>query len=104
MVDVSNRLYREAAVLAFLAMITIPVRTADSVPDFSGRWGRNAFNFEPLPNVPRPLTNLKRRANGAGDPTQLVVIASRPLCRYPFYPRYNGSGDANLASGFTCSP
>jgi hypothetical protein len=26
----------------------------------------------------------------------------RPLCRYPQYPAYNGSGDPNAASSFTC--
>jgi len=26
----------------------------------------------------------------------------RPLCRYPRYPAYNGSGDPNAASSFTC--
>ena len=27
---------------------------------------------------------------------------TRPLCDYPKWPRYNGSGDPNLASSFTC--
>jgi hypothetical protein len=26
----------------------------------------------------------------------------RPLCVYPAWPRYNGSGDVNAASSFTC--
>ena len=26
----------------------------------------------------------------------------RPLCVYPAWPRYNGSGDVNIASSFTC--
>ena len=30
------------------------------------------------------------------------TISSRPMCRYPFYPRYIGKGDPNLASSFTC--
>jgi feruloyl esterase len=29
--------------------------------------------------------------------------ASRPLCRYPSYPRYNGSGDANDATTYSCA-
>lgn len=62
-------------------MIAFPVRAADNIPDFSGRWGRNAFNFEPLPNGPRPLTNLKRRANGAGDPGQLVGDYMNPILK-----------------------
>jgi hypothetical protein len=28
---------------------------------------------------------------------------SRPLCRYPLFPRYNGKGNVNLASSFTCA-
>ena len=28
---------------------------------------------------------------------------SRPLCEYPGYPQYNGSGDPNLASSYTCA-
>lgn len=28
---------------------------------------------------------------------------SRPLCRYPDYPRYNGSGDPKVASSYTCT-
>ena len=39
----------------------------------------------------------------AVDPTTFAVTRSRPMCRYPAYPRYNGSGDVNLASSFTCS-
>jgi hypothetical protein len=27
---------------------------------------------------------------------------SRPLCEYPSWPRYNGSGDVNAAASFTC--
>jgi len=28
---------------------------------------------------------------------------SRPLCPYPAYAQYNGSGDPNVASSFTCT-
>jgi len=31
------------------------------------------------------------------------VLSSRPMCRYPLYPRYNGQGDPNVASSFTCA-
>ena len=30
-------------------------------------------------------------------------VPFRPLCRYPTYARYDGSGDPNRASSFTCS-
>jgi hypothetical protein len=29
---------------------------------------------------------------------------ARPLCEYPNFPKYNGSGDPLLATSFTCSP
>ena len=32
-----------------------------------------------------------------------AVVASRPMCTYPEYPRYGGSGDPTLAASFVCS-
>jgi feruloyl esterase len=32
-----------------------------------------------------------------------TVEASRPLCRYPKYPRYKGSGDVNVAESYVCT-
>jgi len=32
-----------------------------------------------------------------------TVEASRPLCRYPKYPKYKGSGDANSADSYVCT-
>jgi feruloyl esterase len=37
------------------------------------------------------------------DPATGAVVLSRPLCEYPSYPRYNGQGDVNAASSFTCT-
>jgi feruloyl esterase len=31
------------------------------------------------------------------------TIASRPMCRYPLWPRYDGHGDAKEAASFTCA-
>ena len=31
------------------------------------------------------------------------TIASRPMCRYPLSPRYDGHGDPSEAASFTCS-
>jgi feruloyl esterase len=28
---------------------------------------------------------------------------TRPLCKYPAFPRYKGSGDPNDAASFSCS-
>jgi hypothetical protein len=42
------------------------------------------------------LVHRKLDANGA-------TTLSRPVCKYPAYPRYNGSGDVNDAASFTCT-
>ncbi|MEO6042003.1 MAG: tannase/feruloyl esterase family alpha/beta hydrolase [Croceibacterium sp.] len=39
---------------------------------------------------------------GAPPPPPRVPI-SRPLCPYPHYARYNGAGDPNAATSFTCA-
>ncbi|WP_257450565.1 tannase/feruloyl esterase family alpha/beta hydrolase [Archangium lipolyticum] len=36
------------------------------------------------------------------NPQTGETVLSRPLCKYPQYPRYNGSGDVNSAGSFTC--
>jgi hypothetical protein len=33
-----------------------------------------------------------------------TTLAARPLCRYPLYPRYRGTGDPRDAASFICSP
>lgn len=32
-----------------------------------------------------------------------AVLKSRPLCRYPSYPHYNGEGDPNVMASYTCT-
>lgn len=67
----------------------------------------------PLPSGVDLLGELDKWAQTGRAPDTLVQVAqdektpfnvssSRPLCRYPGYPRYNGNGDPNLASSFTC--
>ncbi|WNG37924.1 tannase/feruloyl esterase family alpha/beta hydrolase [Archangium violaceum] len=36
------------------------------------------------------------------DPQTGQSVLSRPLCKYPRYPKYKGSGDVNSADSFTC--
>ena len=71
--------------IAFAAAASIIISpamaTQSAIPDFSGMWGRNAFNFEPLPGSPAPVTNLRRLLNGAGDPNQLVGDYKNPLLK-----------------------
>ena len=33
-----------------------------------------------------------------------AVTASRPMCRWPAYPRHDGRGDPRQASSFACVP
>src|SRR5207248_2941834 len=33
----------------------------------------------------------------------LSVAASRPMCLYPRFPRYNGKGDPEIAASFSCA-
>jgi hypothetical protein len=39
----------------------------------------------------------------ATDIAQATNGRTRPLCRYPAYPRYVGKGNLNLASSFECA-
>ncbi|WP_250475872.1 tannase/feruloyl esterase family alpha/beta hydrolase [Caballeronia sp. GAFFF1] len=56
------------------------------------------------------LTTLENWVEkGVTPPAQIVADKTgvpgrtRPLCEYPTFPRYNGSGDVNVASSFTCA-
>ena len=55
--------------------------TATPVPDFSGLWGRNAFDFEPAPGNPKPVDNLVRLPNGSGNASMLVGDHNNPLLK-----------------------
>lgn len=37
------------------------------------------------------------------DAAQATIGRTRPLCEYPTFPRYKGSGDVNSAGSFTCA-
>lgn len=52
-----------------------------SIPDFSGRFGRNAFNFEPLPDGPQPVANLSRTRDGTSNIGQLVGDYRNPILK-----------------------
>src|SRR5579872_5416076 len=57
------------------------VGSAVPIPDFSGRYGRNAFNFEPIPNAPQPVVNLSRTPDGASNIGQLVGDYRNPILK-----------------------
>jgi feruloyl esterase len=56
------------------------------------------------------LTTLENWVeNGTQPPAQTVADTigvpgrTRPLCEYPAFPKYNGGGDVNTSTSFTCS-
>ena len=69
----------------------------------------------PVPNLEDNLFYLQDWVeNGKAPPDPVIqvhvdntpshaVVASRPLCRYPKYPRYDGKGDAGQASSYACA-
>jgi hypothetical protein len=65
------------------SMLALPALADDgaATPDFSGRWGRNAFNFEPLPNGPQPVMNLARLPDGTSNIGQLVGDYKNPILK-----------------------
>jgi hypothetical protein len=48
-----------------------------------------------------PAYALTLTAHTAEPP--FAVTATRPMCRWPYYPRYSGSGDPREAASFTCT-
>jgi feruloyl esterase len=50
-----------------------------------------------------PPLQMRLTTSGSGASTVFTIAQSRPLCRYPLYPQYSGSGDANVASSYSCA-
>jgi hypothetical protein len=65
------------------AMFTCPSygKETASIPDFSGSWGRNAFDLEAVASGPSPITNLQRLPDGSGDPQRPVADYRNPLLK-----------------------
>ena len=62
------------------AMLALPAVAADGAEGMIGfRWGKNAFNFEPMPSGPQPLRNLSRRPDGTANAGQLVGDYHNPI-------------------------
>ena len=76
-----KRILLGALTAASLAAVSAATETATPVPDFSGLWGRNAFNFEPLPSGPKPPTNLERLPDGTANRTVIVGDYNNPILR-----------------------
>jgi hypothetical protein len=68
--------------------------------------GRGVFNagFDALGVLDRWLdTNVAPKDLVIVDNNKRSHGRTRPLCKYPSWPKYNGSGDVNAASSFVCS-
>ena len=63
------------------ALAAAPAFAASEIPDFTGLWGRNAFDLEPPPSGPGPILNIKRLPSGAGDPNALVGDWRNPILK-----------------------
>lgn len=69
--------------------------------DLTGPGAANADLITALVNwVERDVEPNRLVATGTSDKGKPF---ERPLCPYPSFPRYNGSGDPNKATSFTCS-
>jgi len=74
------------AFAALAALWPASAQTADSHPDFSGKWQRNAMDPELPSSGPGPLVNLRRpmddhTPNGGGDPLPLVGDYNNPILK-----------------------
>ena len=71
-------------------------------------------NGQPVPSdvdLLAALDSWSDKGQAPGTLTQVTqekdapfkVVASRPMCLYPTYPRYDGKGDPTAAASFTCA-
>jgi hypothetical protein len=73
-------LFGACAVAMLATTLVRPALAADGAPDMMNvRWGKNAFNFEPMPSGPQPLRNLSRRPDGTANAGQLVGDYNNPI-------------------------
>jgi hypothetical protein len=77
-----------ATLILMAAAIPALADSSTAVPDFSGTWGRNAFNFETPSSGPGPIRNLRRvgkdastPTTGGGDPIPLVGDYMNPILK-----------------------
>ena len=67
--------------LVLASVLVWPISAADKVPDFSGFWGRNTFDFEAMASPPGPIRNLQRLSSGSSDPTRPVGDYNNPILK-----------------------
>ena len=76
------RRYLQLATAVFLSLSSFASSAAAAetapIPDLSGMWGRNSFDFKPLQSGPLPVTNVRRFPNGSID--QRVSVGDYTWC------------------------
>ncbi|MEH7379313.1 tannase/feruloyl esterase family alpha/beta hydrolase [Bacillus sp. JJ1533] len=73
------------------------------VPGFSHGGGNFTMSADLLGALDAWVVNGDVPSNlVAEDQNSATFGRTRPLCEYPTYPQYNGSGDVNSAASFTC--
>jgi feruloyl esterase len=77
--------------------------------------GVSGTTGKPVPHYVDLLGVLDRWADKGTSPAEPLIqtdktaappfttMASRPMCRYPNFPKYNGTGDPDSANSFTCA-
>lgn len=73
-------------------------------PGFGHAGGTFALQWDSLAAIDNwvesgqaPVTPVVKDGNAANG------SRTRPMCEYPLFPKYSGSGDVNSASSFTCA-
>jgi feruloyl esterase len=73
------------------------------VPGFGHGDGSFQMRWDGLTTIDRWVDAGREPANQvATDAAQATTGRTRPLCEYPAWPRYFGSGDPNVAASFRC--
>nr|WP_309099444.1 tannase/feruloyl esterase family alpha/beta hydrolase [Fredinandcohnia onubensis] len=73
------------------------------VPGYAHGGGSFVMNSDLLTVLDKWVIDGERPSNlVTADQNSATYGRTRPLCEYPTYPQYNGSGDVNTAASFTC--
>src|SRR5215471_11492799 len=107
MCDVPRR-YLQLATAGFLsassfACQAVAAETAP-VPDLSGNWGRNSFDFEPRPSGPLPVTNIRRFPNGSIDQRVSVGDYNNPILKPQAADSVRRRGEVSLSGTTFADP
>ena len=78
---VSTRCLQLATAVFLSAAYQAAAAETTPIPDLSGRWGRNSFDFEPLLSGPLPVTNVRRFPNGSIDQRVSVGDYNNPVLK-----------------------